>query len=141
MAKHHDTEVAPEEAGLVPLLCLHPHASPGAASAAPSLSSVLRREQLACQQAGSQLCIRMCTRPTKLALLAKFQRLCAVEHQQGAAGRGDCAGLAEYPAQNPGAAILPDTAQHWRDQLSGKRARTARRAEGPEELFKGWAGL
>ena len=43
VAKHHDTEMAPEEAGLVPVLCLHPHASPGAASAAPSLSPVLTR--------------------------------------------------------------------------------------------------
>ena len=141
MAKHHDTEVAPEEAGLVPLLCLHPHASPGAASAAPSLSPFLRRKQPAWLQAGSQLCIKMCTRPTEIALLADFQRLCAVGHQQGAAGRGDCAGLAEHSAQEPGAAILPDTAQHWHDQLSGKRARTAHRAEGLEELSEGWAGL
>ena len=83
----------------------------------------------------------MCTRPTEITLRTDFHRLRAVEHQQGAAGRGDCAGLAEYPAQEPGAAIFPDTAQYWRYQLSGKRARAAHRAKGLEELSKGWAGL
>ena len=64
-----------------------------------------------------------------------------MEHQQGAAGRGNCAGFAEYPAQESGAAILPDTTQYWRDQLSDERARTAHRAEGLEEFSEGWAGL
>ena len=41
VAKHHDTEVAPEEARLVPLLCFHTHASPGVASAASSLLYLL----------------------------------------------------------------------------------------------------
>ena len=140
VAKQHDAEVAAEEARLVPLLCFHSHASPGVASAAPSIFQLCIGDSLPVIRMGSQLYIGMCMKLTVIALRADFQRLCAVEHEQGAAGRGNSAGLAEHPAQESGTAILPDIAQYWCHQFSYHRTRTARRAKGLEELPKGWGG-